>query len=142
MTTSTFGMLKPDAVSGKHVGSIINRIELGGFDIEWMNLRRLMVDEAEVLYQEHLGRPFYHNLIKFTIEGPVVLMKLKYTRDPGAVQVWRHMMGDTDPRRASPGTIRRDYYYDGADLPRNMVHGSSSDVEALRELSLFRVMSR
>lgn len=134
--STTFAMLKPDAVAGKHVGSILNRIELAGFDLISLSLRRLSVDEAEALYKEHLGRPFYHNLIKFTLEGPVVLMKLRYNKEPGAVLSWRGMMGDTDPRRAPPGTIRCDYAT-GYELPRNVVHGSSSDLAASYELDLF-----
>jgi len=132
----TFGMLKPDAVEAKRIGDIIRRIELAGLDLDWMELRRVSIQEAEELYKEHLGRPYYHKLIKFTISGPVVLMKLRYGGDREAFKAWRLLLGDTDPKKAAPGTIRHDYG-NQAELPFNIAHGSDSEDAAKRELRLF-----
>jgi len=136
VTTSTFAMLKPDAVEGKHVGEIISRIEAADISIAWMNLRRLTSAEAEELYAEHQSMPFYNRLLQFTTSGPVVLMKLTYYGDRDAVKAWRLLLGATDPRKASPGTIRHDYAAN-AEMPCNVAHGSDSLDAAERELNLF-----
>jgi len=52
----------------------------------------------------------------------------------GAIGVVRALMGSTNPRDASPGTIRGDY---GVQLTENIVHGSDSAESAERELQLF-----
>lgn len=137
MKTSTFAMIKPDVVERIcDVGNILCRIEQAGFEIERMELRHISIKEAEDLYREHLGRPFYHKLIQFTVSGRVCLMHLTHPNLVGAVKLWRRMMGDTDPRRADPGSLRHDFGQQ-RELPQNAVHGSDSDESAKRELALF-----
>jgi nucleoside-diphosphate kinase len=43
-------------------------------------------------------------------------------------------MGATDPAKAEPGSIRKDF---GIDIERNAVHGSDSVATAEQEVKLF-----
>jgi len=48
--------------------------------------------------------------------------------------VVRKLMGETDPVKAAPGTIRGDY---GLDIGENLIHGSDSEENAQKEIALF-----
>jgi nucleoside-diphosphate kinase len=52
----------------------------------------------------------------------------------GAVEVIRKTMGATNPAKAEPGTIRRDF---GLDIQQNTIHGSDSLETAEKEIKLF-----
>ena len=60
-------------------------------------------------------------------------MILALERD-NAVQVWRNLMGSTDPKKADIGTIRQLY---GTHIQHNAVHGSDSVENAQAEIKLF-----
>ena len=51
-----------------------------------------------------------------------------------AVLKHREIMGDTDPKKAKPGTIRADF---GTSIEKNAVHGSDSLETAKREIAFF-----
>ena len=128
---STFIMVKPDGVRRGLIGEVISRFERKGLRLDAM--RRLQIDEdlAGRHYAEHVGKPFYPDLLAFITSGPVVAMK--WTGDE-AVSVARTLMGGTNPQQAAPGTIRGDY---GLMITENIVHGSDSPESADRELRLF-----
>ena len=46
-------------------------------------------------------------------------------------------MGDTNPEKAAPGTIRRDF---GDSIGENAMHGSDSDENAATEMNFFSGM--
>ena len=53
---------------------------------------------------------------------------------PNAIAMWRDTMGATDPEKASPGTLRRDF---GESIGRNATHGSDAPETASFELGYF-----
>jgi nucleoside-diphosphate kinase len=124
-------MLKPDAVAARHIGEIIARIERVGLKIERLELANVTVDQAKANYAEHEGKPFYAGLIEYITSGPVVKMIVS---GPGAVAVARKLMGETDPAKAAPGTIRGDF---GLVMDENVIHGSDSPESAEREIGIF-----
>jgi nucleoside-diphosphate kinase len=127
----TLVILKPNAVQRELIGEIISRFEKRGFRIA--SLKMLMIDSglARLHYSQHEGMPFFEDLISFITSGPSVLMVLE---SQDAVSIARRMIGDTDPAKALPGTIRGDY----ATTPgHNMIHASDSERSAAREISLF-----
>jgi len=63
--------------------------------------------------------------------GPVLLMVLE---GENAVALNREIMGATDPAKAAPGTIRKDF---ADSIEANAVHGSDSTTSADREISYF-----
>ena len=87
--------------------------------------------QAEAFYAVHRERPFFQSLTDFMSEGPVVSMILS---GENAIQVWRDLMGATDPVKAAPGTIRRDF---GQSIERNTTHGSDGQETAAFETAYF-----
>ena len=127
----TFSMLKPDAVQRGLAGEIIGRFEKKGLKLVALKLMKISRELAERHYGEHLGKPFFEELVGFITSGPVVAMVWE---GKNAVQVVRTMMGKTDPQEALPGTIRGDF---GLFTGNNIVHGSDSLQSAEREINLF-----
>ena len=128
---STLLIVKPDGVRRGLVGEVLRRIETKGLRIAEMRTTTIERDLAEEHYGEHRERPFFGELVAFITSGPVVVARLE---GEGAIDVWRTLMGPTDPAGAPPGTIRGDY---GLVITENIVHGSDSAVSAERELKLF-----
>jgi len=128
----TFAIIKPDAVRGKHSGSIIKRIEDAGFTIVHMQKMLMPVETAHQLYGVHKERPFFSDLVSFMTSGPCIVMALE---KENAIEAWRDLMGATDPAQAAPGSIRKDF---GISLDEgNATHGSDSPEGAAFELNLF-----
>ena len=127
----TFSMIKPDAVQRNLVGEIIGRFEKKGLKLAALKLLSINNELAERHYAEHVGKPFFKDLVSFITSGPVVAMVWE---GQNAIQVVRTMMGKTDPQEALPGTIRGDF---GLFTGNNIVHGSDSPESASREINLF-----
>lgn len=131
MIEHTFAMIKPDAVSAKQAGKIIDMIEQNGFTILRLVKGQLSKDMAQLFYDIHKERPFYNELVDFVISGPVIIMVLE---KENAIKGWRDLMGATDPLKADEGTVRKMF---GTSIGKNVVHGSDAPETAARELMLF-----
>jgi nucleoside-diphosphate kinase len=127
----TLTIIKPDAVSRGLVGRILARIEEQGFRVRALKLVQLSQQTAREFYKVHAERPFYDSLTAYMSSGPVVPMLLE--RD-NAVLSLRDLMGATDPQKADPGTIRRDF---GENIERNAIHGSDAPETAAVEIAFF-----
>src|SRR5690554_3225893 len=127
----TFAMIKPDGVKRGLTGEVIRRIEQKGFRI--VGLKQLVIsrETAETHYGEHRDKPFFAGLVSFITSGPVVAMVLE---GENAILEWRKMMGATNPRDATPGTIRGDL---ATILDENVAHGSDAPETAEREIGIF-----
>lgn len=132
MSDRTLVLLKPDAVERKLVGELIGRFEAKNLDVVAMDLRQLDADTLARHYEEHVGKPFYDDLVAFMSRGPVVAMVIEGPEDTW--EVVRGLMGATNPRTAEPGTIRGDL---GILFTENLVHGSDSLDSAKREIAIF-----
>ena len=128
----TFVMCKPDAVERKLVGEIIRRLEESGLSILAAELRTLNPEILAKHYEEHVGKPFYDDLVTFMSRSPAMLMVLEGEGEAFATA--RGLMGATDPAEADAGTIRGDL---GSEMPENLIHGSDSEESAEREISIF-----
>lgn len=124
-------MIKPDGVQRSLIGRIINRVEDKGYRIAAMKMMSIDKEMASKHYGEHEGKPFFNDLISFITSGPVVAMVIE---GDNVIEGIRKMMGKTDPKDSSPGTIRGDH---AVNLSRNVVHGSDSGESASREISIF-----
>jgi len=127
----TFAIIKPDAVKAGKAGQILARIEAAGFTVRGMRLTHLSKREAEGFYAVHRERPFFGELTTFMSSGPCVVMCLEA---PDAIKKWRDTMGPTDPAKAAPGTLRRDF---GTSIGNNATHGSDAPDTAAFELGYF-----
>ena len=128
---TTYIMIKPDGVQRGLVGEIITRFENKGLRL--VGLRQLIPSSkvAEEHYAIHKDRPFYSGLIKFITSGPVVAMSWTGVE---AIKVARNIIGPTNGREASPGTIRGDL---AMDIGHNIIHGSDGEETAKFELELW-----
>ncbi|MCY4321529.1 MAG: nucleoside-diphosphate kinase, partial [Bdellovibrionaceae bacterium] len=88
-------------------------------------------NKCQEFYKEHEAKAFFSELVEFISSHPVIVMSLK---GEGAVLKVREIMGDTDPKKAKPETLRYEY---GDSIGENAVHGSDSVESAKRELALF-----
>ena len=131
MIQETLAIIKPDGVTRGLIGEVIRRIESHGLKVKAMKMVHLSKKEAEGFYAVHRERPFFGSLTSFMSEGPVVLMILS---GENAIQVWRDLMGATDPAKSAPGTIRREF---GLSIERNTTHGSDAPETAAFETSYF-----
>jgi nucleoside-diphosphate kinase len=124
-------LIKPDAMKRRLGGAIIGRLEQKGLKV--VGLKMLHMDEALASrhYAIHADKPFFQDLIKYITSTPIIAIVFE---GEGAVEVIRKTMGATNPAKAEPGTIRRDF---GLDIQQNTVHGSDSLETAEKEIKLF-----
>lgn len=127
----TFSIIKPDAVAKNVIGEIYTRFEKAGFKIVAAKMVHLTQAEAEGFYAVHKERPFFGDLVKFMISGPVMMQVLE---GENAIAKHREIMGATNPKDAAEGTIRADF---ASSIDENAVHGSDSAESAAREISYF-----
>ena len=131
MSNLTFGIIKPDAVRANHTGSIIQRILDNGFSIRGLKLIHMTRKQAEGFYAVHRERPFFGSLTSFMSSGPAVVLVLEA---PDAIKKWRTLMGATDPAKADPGTLRKEF---AQSIERNATHGSDAPETAAYEIGYF-----
>ena len=131
MVEQTLSIIKPNGVKKNAIGKIIDRFEAKGLRIAAAKLVKLDKAKAEGFYAEHKARPFFGELVSFMTSGPVLIMVLE---GKNALLANRDIMGATDPAKAAPGTIRKDF---GDSMGENTVHGSDSTNSAHREIRYF-----
>ncbi|MEA2932616.1 MAG: nucleoside-diphosphate kinase [Actinomycetota bacterium] len=128
----TLVICKPDAVERGLVGEILSRFEARTLRFVAAELRTIDKSLAAEHYGEHLGQPFYEDLVAFITRGPSLLVVVEGPRD--TYEVVRTMIGATNSAEAAPGTIRGDFAIGNTE---NMIHGSDSLESAAREIALF-----
>ena len=127
----TLTIIKPDAVAKNVAGQIIARFEQAGLQVLAAKLVHLSPAQAGGFYIVHKERPFYRSLCAFMTQGPCLPMVLE---GEGAIARLRDLMGATDPAKAAPGTIRKDF---ASSIEANAVHGSDSPQSAAFEIPYF-----
>ena len=127
----TLSIIKPDATKRNLTGKINSKLEDSGLKIIAQKRILLSKTQAEDFYKVHQERPFYNDLVKFMISGPVVVQVLE---GENAVSKNREIMGATNPDEAEDGTIRKEF---AVSLEANSVHGSDSLENAKIEISFF-----
>jgi nucleoside-diphosphate kinase len=127
----TLSIIKPDATRRNLTGQINAKFEAKGLRIVAQKRLQLTRAQAEAFYAVHKARPFFGDLVSFMISGPVVVQVLE---GENAVALNRDIMGATDPKKAEPGTIRRDF---AESIEANSVHGSDSAENAAIEIAFF-----
>jgi nucleoside-diphosphate kinase len=127
----TLSIIKPDAVAKNVIGKIYSRFETNGLKIIAARMLQLSRAEAEGFYAVHKGRPFFEDLVKFMISGPVMVQVLE---GESAIAKNRELMGATDPKKADKGTIRADF---ADSIDANAVHGSDAVDTAKVEIGYF-----
>jgi nucleoside-diphosphate kinase len=127
----TFSIIKPDAVAKNVIGQIVQRFEQAGLKIVASRMLKLTEQQAQGFYSVHKERPFYNDLVKYMISGPVIVQVLE---GDNAIAKNRDVMGATNPAEAAPGTIRADF---AESIEANSVHGSDGPETAKVEIAFF-----
>ncbi|MGH6967498.1 MAG: nucleoside-diphosphate kinase [Stellaceae bacterium] len=127
----TLSIIKPDATRRNLTDKINARFTARGLKVAAQKRLQLSRAQAEGFYDVHRERPFFGSLVVFMTSGPVVVQVLE---GENAVALNREIMGATDPAKAAPGTIRKDF---AESIEANSVHGSDSAETAKREIAFF-----
>ena len=127
----TLSIIKPDATKRNLIGKIITKLEDGGLKIVAQKKIQLTQAMAEEFYAVHKERPFFNDLVKFMISGPVMIQVLE---GENAILKNRDLMGATNPAEAAAGTIRADF---ADSIDANAVHGSDAPETAKEEINFF-----
>ena len=128
---NTLSIIKPDATKRNLSGLINSKFEKAGLKIIGQKRLQMSNQMAEEFYEVHKDRPFYNDLVKFMVSGPVIVQVL---RGENAVNLNRTIMGATNPDEADEGTIRKEF---AESIEANSVHGSDSIESANNEISFF-----
>ena len=141
----TLIILKPDAVKRGIIGEILLRFERAGLKI----VAAKMLRPSEEQYHHHYesiskmvsrrGQSAFDVTLAMMQEGPVIAAVLEGVK---AVSLVRKMVGDTEPQKAAPGTVRGDYAHlgfehankEGIGVP-NVIHASGNVDEAKEEVN-------
>ena len=127
----TFSIVKPDGVARNLIGEVLRRFEKAGLKVIAARMVHLSQREAEGFYAVHAARPFFKDLVKYMTSGPVLLQVLE---GENAIAKNREVMGATDPAKAAPGTIRKDF---AESIEANSAHGSDAPETAANEIKFF-----
>ena len=127
----TLSIIKPDAVERNLIGQILSIFEKNSLKIYSIKKIKLSKKMAEDFYFIHKNRPFFNDLCAYMSSSPVVVSILE---GDNAVARNREIMGATNPKEATKGTIRNLY---GISLDKNSVHGSDSKENAKIEIDFF-----
>ena len=127
----TFSIIKPDATKRNITGSIIKIIEENGLRIVAQKRIKLSIHQAKDFYQIHSEKSFFDDLIEYMTSEPVVVQVLSGNN---AVEIYRKIMGATNPDNAEEGTIRKTH---ALNVQENSVHGSDSKENAEKEIAFF-----
>lgn len=127
----TFSIIKPDATRRNLTGKIIAKFEEAGLRVVASKRIQMTRAQAEGFYAVHKARPFFGELVAQMSAGPVVVQVLE---GENAIAKNREVMGATNPEKADPGTIRKEF---ALNMGENSVHGSDAPETAAQEIHYF-----
>ena len=125
----TLALIKPDAYIS--MGKILDAVAAADLIVAQARMVKLTPRQAQAFYAEHVGKPFFDDLVEFMTSDAVVALELA---GPSAISRWRSLMGNTDPAAADPASLRALY---GHSVTANGMHGSDSAASAAREIDFF-----
>ena len=127
----TFSILKPDVTRRNLTGAVNATIETAGLRIVAQKRIHMTRAQAEKFYGVHRERPFFGELVEMMTSAPVVVQVLE---GDNAIQRYRDAMGATNPEKAAPGTIRKEF---ALSMGENSAHGSDAPETAKMEIAQF-----
>jgi len=120
LAEQTLVIVKPDAVKRNLAEEILSRFKKKGFMISKLKTFNFTVELAEQFYSVHRSKPFFGELVSFITSGTVTAAIIE---GDNVINVTREIIGKTNPKEASPGTIRGDF---GNGILENSIHASDS----------------
>lgn len=136
----TLILIKPDGLVKSLTGNVISRLSEAKLTIMGAKVVRVSRELAETHYEHLKEKPFFEELIQY-IMGDVHktyrVLALVYQGED-AIKKIRDVVGDTDPEKANPVSIRGAYgRVTRAGVFENVVHASSSPEDAEKEIKLW-----
>jgi nucleoside-diphosphate kinase len=125
----TFSMIKPDATRRNLTGAITAKLEAAGLRVVASKRVWMTRKQAEGFYAVHQGKPFFDELCDFMSSAPTIVQVLE---GENAILKNREVMGATNPAKAEPGTIRKEF---ALSMGENSVHGSDAPETAAAEIA-------
>lgn len=137
---ATLVLIKPDAIARGLAGETLSRLERLPLKLVGAKATAVSQDLAEAHYQALRGKPFFQDLIKH-IRGRMhhveYVLALVYA-GTGAVAKVRQLAGATNPEQAAPTSLRGALgRMTTAGAMENVIHASSDDQDAAREIRLW-----
>ena len=141
----TFAMIKSDVINNGVLRDVLNHIRGSGFRIIHSTEERgvyLTEEQINAFYAEHVGRPYFGDLVASVGKGvvPLILEKNSSIWLTNAVPEFRELIGATDARKAAAHTIRAQFgghkFDEQAPMAQNAIHGSDSRASVLREIAI------
>ena len=120
LAEQTLIIIKPDAVKRDLVGEILSRFEKRDFSISKLKMFNFTTEMAEQFYSVHSSKPFFGELVSFITSGRVAAAIIE---GENVINMTREIIGKTNPKEASSGTIRGDF---GSGILENSIHASDS----------------
>lgn len=131
----TLLLIKPDGFRRGLTGEILSRIEMKGYVLKGLKIKKADAELLDEHYEEHKEKHFFSALRDFMMEGPLVAVVVEGDR---VIEGLRIMAGATNPTLAAPGTIRGDLGRAwGTEAVQNVVHCSDSETSSIREIALW-----
>src|SRR3989338_7509682 len=138
MIERTLVLIKADGIERGLTGECISRFERVGLKIIGMKLVQINAAFSKKHYKDHVKKAFYPGLEEYITSSPVLAFVLEGI---SAIELVRKIVGATEPKTASPGTIRGDYsmhsyaYADEKEIAiKNLIHASGSTKDAEYEI--------
>lgn len=147
MKSSTFIMLKPDAIDRKLDQTILNIFKEEGYHI--VRQREVLVYDTLILkhYEEVIAKVnqayFKEAILKTFVHKKVLILEISKDTVDIITEV-RELVGATDPVKADPNSIRGRFKDDELEIAmkekrtlRNLIHASDSKENAMIEMKLW-----
>ena len=136
----TLILIKPDGLVKSLTGNIISRLSEAKLTIMGAKVVQVTREQAAKHYEHLKDKPFFGELVDYIV-GDVHkthrVLALVYQGDNAIVKI-RDIVGDTDPEKANPVTIRGSYgRITTSGVFENVVHASSSPEDAEKEIKLW-----
>jgi len=140
-TEKTLVLIKPDAMLKKLAGHIIT--DLYNLDLKMIGMKLVSVKKelAEQHYSEHVGKPFYDELIDHItgkLHGNENVIAIVY-RGENAIQKVRDIAGQANPDECKPHHIRGKYgkVHSQTKCFESVIHSSDSPETGEKEVKLW-----
>ncbi len=140
MTQQTLVLIKPDGLKKSLTGNILTRLSETKLEIIAAKMMRVSRELAAEHYRQLEDKPFFEDLVRY-LQGEFhqkkKVLAIVYWGDE-AIRRIREMGGATNPEEADPISIRGAFgRITTKGVYENVIHASSSEVEAEREIKLW-----
>jgi len=136
----TLILIKPDGLIKSLTGNILSRLSEAKLIIVGAKVVRVTRELAEEHYEHLKDKPFFNELIDYIMgkqHNTSRVVAFVYQGDD-AIKKIRDVVGDTDPEKANPVSIRGAYgRITTSGVYENVVHASSSPEDAEKEIKLW-----